>query len=276
MSAAQLVIKEICNSATQRDLHACRRSLAYLGGGPVRTRKQDLADDLMEMARCPRNRESIGMGLLSGRDTHSLRLLIARLKGLGCLVPVGSRARKDDLLAAIMHTAEYAPRRVPTAPVTPTAGPMAPAPPTDGPGPPVAAAPTNGKGLCPGPPVVAASTTLVAYGTAAEPARMERKLTKTWRKKWAKLCKKKARKDKLAKVKMTLQGALDDATATTTVGDLRAIVGRTLGITLEGRNQLAFDMALSELTAPPPKKKRRQTRFRVANKRERAARSTEC
>ena len=256
MSATQLVFKEICNSACQRDLLACRRTFTILSGGPALTRRQDLADDLMDMARCPLNRQNMGMDLLTGRDAHSLRLLISRLRGLGCLVPLSGRPRIQDMLAAIMRTADYAPRKPPSAHTVPAAAPMAPS------------APTAGKGLCPSPPVGAATTTLVAYDTAAEPAMLQRKLKNKWSKKWTKFCKKRDRKGKLANVKVALQGALGDAQATTTVGDLRAIVGQMLGITLDGKNRLAFDQALFELTGPPPKKKRHRMRFRIANKHE--------
>ena len=73
-----------------------------------------------------------------------------------------------------------------------------------------------------------------------------------------------ARRDRLAKVEEALQGALGD-NKTSTVGELRAIVGQKLGITLDGKNRLAFDKALFKLTAPPPRQQRPLKRFKFAH-----------
>ena len=257
MSAARHVIKEILDATTQRDLLACRRSLAFVGGPVQCTRRQGLMDELTTLSEDPRNRQSICTDLLVGRNVHELRLVIGRLKGAGCLVPRGSRSRRSDLVDAIIHTEEYAPRKSPTVPM-------------------------GSKGLCRSSPQAAAvttggpassnpvetSTTLVAFDTVADPAKLKRKLIKKWSKRWAKFCKKKARRDKLAKVEVALQGALDDH-RTATVGDLRAIVGQKLGIILHGKNRLAFDKALFKLTAPLPRQQRPQKRFKLADKRRR-------
>ena len=52
-----------------------------------------------------------------------------------------------------------------------------------------------------------------------------------------------------------------------TTGELRAMVGRAVGVTLEGKYRAPFDKALSKLTAPPPTQPRARRRFKIANKR---------
>ena len=52
-----------------------------------------------------------------------------------------------------------------------------------------------------------------------------------------------------------------------TIGELRAMVGREVGVTLEGKYRAPFDKALSRLTAPPPTQPRARRRFKIANKR---------
>jgi len=126
---------------------------------------------------------------------------------------------------------------------------------------------SSSTGICTGRsrasfPVV--SMALVAFDTSADPRKMQRKLTKMWRKKWARFCKKKARKVTAAQVTAALQEALGQNTDEATVGDLRAAVAQELGIPLEGRRRLAFDQALSKLTAPAPKQRRTRVRFTLA------------
>ena len=105
---------------------------------------------------------------------------------------------------------------------------------------------------------------MVAFGTSADPAKMQQRLRRTWRKKWAKLCKKKARKVKMAHIATAVQEALLKHGHNLMVRDLRAIVGQELGVPLEGRRRLAFDKALFKLTAPTPRQRRPRRRFKLA------------
>ncbi len=106
-----------------------------------------------------------------------------------------------------------------------------------------------------------------AFGTAAYPSKLQRKLRKRWRRKWEKFFKRTQRKDKLATLTPVLRKALQDHGDTVTIGELRAMVGKTLGITLEGKYRVAFDLALPSLTAPPPIKCKHRCRFKLASKR---------
>ena len=76
-----------------------------------------------------------------------------------------------------------------------------------------------------------------------------------------------SRTDKLANLDTVLQRVLQDHGETTTVGELRAMVGRAVGVTLEGKYRAPFDKALSKLTAPPPTQPRARRRFKIANTR---------
>ena len=66
------------------------------------------------------------------------------------------------------------------------------------------------------------------------------------------------------RVEDELRKALQDHGATATVGDLRAIVGQTLGLPLDGKYRCRFDRALSKLTSPPPRKCRSRRRLTIA------------
>ena len=71
----------------------------------------------------------------------------------------------------------------------------------------------------------------------------------------------------MANLDTVLQRVLQDHGETTTVGELRAMVGREVGVTLEGKYRPPFDEALSRLTAPPPTRPRACRRFKIASKR---------
>ena len=99
------------------------------------------------------------------------------------------------------------------------------------------------------------------------PGTLQRKLTKRWGKRCARFLKRAWRKEKLANLDTVLQRVLQDHGETTTVGELSAMVGREVGVTLEGKYRAPFDKALSKLTAPPPTQPRARRRFKIANKR---------
>ena len=107
-------------------------------------------------------------------------------------------------------------------------------------------------------------TALVALDSAAAPLKLQQKLSKRWRKKWAKLYKSKIRKQKLKRVEDELRKAFQEHRATATVGELRAMVGQAVGVPLDGRYRLRFDRALINLTSAPPRKRRAQRRFTIA------------
>ena len=53
--------------------------------------------------------------------------------------------------------------------------------------------------------------------------------------------------------------------ATMSVGDMRAMVGQTLGLSLDGEYRVRFDKALSRITSPPPQRRRKRCRFTIAS-----------
>ena len=264
LTAAQMTVKEILEGSTQRDLLAYARALP---GASKSTRKQDLVSNLMDFCDDVSHKQSTCTDLLAGHGVRDLRRLIARLRGLGCLVRLGQKPRRNDLVAAIASVDEYAP--------------------SSNPGPSTGL--SRRKGLCLSAGSVGSaekpsaikegagpqeSMALVAYDTAADPGKLQRKLTKRWGKRCARFLKRAARKEKLAARKeklanldTVLQRVLQDHGETTTIGELRAMVGRAVGVTLEGKYRAPFDKAWSKLTAPPPTQPRARCRFNIANKR---------
>jgi len=82
-------------------------------------------------------------------------------------------------------------------------------------------------------------------------------LVKRWRKSYDTFLRKKKkrqRKEKLAKAQTILQKTLREHAPTATIGELRAMVGQTLGITLELRqgSVQAHCPTANETPSPPP------------------------
>ena len=171
LTAAQLMVKEILEGSTQRELLAYAR--VALPGASKSTRKQDLVSNLMDFCDDASHKQSTCTDLLAGHGVRDLRRLIARLRGLGCLARLGQKPRRNDLVAAIVSVDEYAPSRNP--------------------------GPSTGlsrrKGLCLSAGSVGSaekpsaikegagpqeSMALVAYDTAADPGKLQRKLMKRW------------------------------------------------------------------------------------------------
>ena len=244
----------------QKTLLALRRSV--LPATPIRSsRKLELIADIAAKCDTSAIRQRIFAEVLVDWSMHELRLFIARMRGLGCMGPVGQRPRKQDLIAAIVRAGE----RTAT---TPTASKRARKDICS------SAGIVEQLGLCtegysdsdgPGsavePPFC---TAMVALDSAAAPLKLQQKLFKRWRKKWAKLYKRKIRKQKLKRVEDELRKAFQEHRATATVGELRAMVGQAVGVPLDGRYRLRFDRALNNLTSPPPRKRRAQRRFTIA------------
>ena len=112
LTAAQMTVKEILEGSTQRDLLAYTRAIA-LPGASKSTRKQDLVSNLMDFCDDASHKQSTCTDLLAGHGVRDLCRLIARLRGLGCLVRLGQKPRRNDLVAAIASVDEYAPSRNP-------------------------------------------------------------------------------------------------------------------------------------------------------------------
>ena len=244
----------------QKTLLALRRSV--LPATPIRSsRKLELIADIAAECDSPAVRQRIFAKVLGNWSMHELRLFIARMRGLGCMGPVGQRPRKQDLIAAIVCAGE----RTAT---TPTASKRARKDICS------SAGIVEQLGLCtegysdsdgPGSAVEPPScTALVAMDSAAAPLKLQQKLSRRWRKKWAKLFKRKIRKQKLKRVEDELRKAFQEHRATATVGELRAMVGQAVGVPLDGRYRLRFDRALINITSAPPRKRRAQRRFTIA------------
>ena len=263
MAAARRVLEEVLGRCMQTDLLACRRS--FPSAVPRRsTRKADLIADLVAECDDPAVRQRVCSGLMAAWSMHELRLLIARLRGLGCMVTVGPRPRQQDLRAAIIGTTEYAPSLPPLGKrVRPRVGGSHSLEPSER----VSKGPCSSSEASGNPrPTVEPSScmVLVALDSVAAPAKLQQKLHRRWSKKWVKFAKKTERKRNLKRVEDELRKALHDHGETATVGDLRAMVGQTLGVPLDAKYRLRFDRALSKLTSPPPRKCRARRRFTIA------------
>ena len=191
MALAERIAREIMDCCTQKDLLLCRRSLLL---DPMRSkRKTDLINDLVALSECPSRRHSIFSHLLASWQVQELRVFIARLRALGCMIEIGPAHRQQDLVAAIINTQEYAPSKL-----------------------------GRSRGVCPSPrpaeskgrsahhcappspreepasSTPAGTTALVAFDSAADPVKMGRKLARGWAKRWLKFCKKKEEKEMAA------------------------------------------------------------------------------
>ena len=140
---------------------------------------------------------------------------------------LGQKPRRNDLVAAIVSVDEYAPSRHP--------GPSSGLPRRKGL---LISAGSVGSAEKPSAIKEGAgpqeSMALVAYGTAADPGKLQRELMKRWGKRCARFLRRAARTEKLANLDTVLQRVLQDHGETTTIGELRAMVGRAVGVTLEG------------------------------------------
>ena len=263
MAAARRVLEEVLGCCRQTDLLACRRSCPSVA--PTRsTRKSDLIAELVALGDGLASRQRICSDLMATWTMHELRLLLARLRGLGCMVASGPRRRQADLIAVIISTTEYAhslhsvgKRGRPRVGESHASGPSE----------------KVSKGLCPsseisvdpGPAAEPSSSmALVALDSSAAPVPLRQQLLRRWSKKWARYAKKKERKRNVKRIEEELRKALRDHGETAIVGDLRAMVGQTLGLPLDGKYRWRFDRALSKLTSPPPRKCRARRRFTIA------------
>ena len=294
MSAAQHVAEEVLAGFRQEALLSLRRSV--LPCTPIRSkRKLELIADIAPECDTPANRQRIFAEVLGTWSMHELRLFIARLKGLGYMVPVAQRPRQQDLIAAIVNAGEC----IAKAPIVSkqtsktrkdicsSASAAAATAPTvskrarkecD------ARAPAEQSGLRaegtsqgssstrvmgasedPGSAVKPPScTALVAVDSAAAPVKLQQRLHRRWRKKWMKCYKRQDRKQKLKRVEDELRKVFQEHQATATVGELRAMVGHAVGVPLDGKYRLRFDRALVNLTSAPLKKHRPKRRFTIA------------
>ena len=294
MLAAQRVTEAVLETCRQEALLALRRSV--LPCTPIRCkRKSELIADIAPECDTPANRQRIFAEVLGTWLMHDLRLFIARLRGLGYMVPVAQRPRQQDLIAAIVNAGEC----IAKAPIVSkqasktrkdicsSASAAAAAAPTvskrarkecD------ARAPAEQSGLRaegtsqgssstrvmgasedPGSAVKPPScTALVAVDSAAAPLTLQQRLHRCWRKKWVKFHKRQDRKQKLKRVEDELRKVFQEHQATATVGELRAMVGHAVGVPLDGKYRLRFDRALVNLTSAPLKKHRPKRRFTIA------------
>ena len=268
------------DTCRQQTLLALRRSI--LPATPIRsTRKSDLIADLAGECDTLANRQRIFAEVLATWTMHGMRLFIARLKGLGYAVPVGQRPRRPDLIAAIVSTREYIARAPASAgacssklmrkDICSSAGACSSAGVAEPLGP---CSEGTSQDSCsrtrsscedPGSAVEPPSCmALVALDSAAAPLKLQRKLRRRWSKKCARFIKKHDRKHKLKRVESEPRKAFQDHGATSTVGELRAMVGQAVGLPLDGKYRLRFDRALVKLTSAPPKKRRARRRFTIA------------
>ena len=87
MALAERIAREIMDCCTQKDLLLCRRSLLL---DPMRSkRKRDLINDLVALCECPPRRHSICSHLLASWQVQEVRVFIARLRALRCMVEIG-------------------------------------------------------------------------------------------------------------------------------------------------------------------------------------------
>lgn len=243
--AARSVVKEILEGSSQVELLACRRALAI--GGPVKSRlKRDLLNELLGYCIDGTCEKEICTALLANRSMSHLHSLLSRLRGLGCRVNVRRWSTRQDLVAAVIN-AEPGPQSKSSSMEPSAVGPC----------------PGKRPAAEPPAPELQESTTLVAFESSADPGKLGRKLWKRWRKKWAKVCRKRQRKEKLACLPAVMQKVIEENPRITR-GELRSIVGQQLGIALEGKNRLPFELELYKRQAPPLAQPRVRCRCRVA------------
>ena len=72
-------------------------------------------------------------------------------------------------------------------------------------------------------------------------------------------------KQKWQRIQGAIQSAWEEHGATMSVGDMRAMVGHTLGLSLDGEYRVRFDKALSQITSPPPQRRHKRCRFTIAS-----------
>ena len=109
MSAAH-VTELVLGTCRQEALLALRRSV--LPCVPFRSkRKLELIADIVPECDAPAKRQRIFGEVLGTWSMHELRLFIARLRGLGYMVPVAQRPRQQDLIAAIVNAGECIAKR---------------------------------------------------------------------------------------------------------------------------------------------------------------------
>ena len=288
MAAIPRVWEEVLGNSLQRDLMAFRR-YSPLAATKGSTRKADLITDLLSACDGVAAGQRMCSELMAAWSMHELRLFIARLRGLGFMVTVGPRPRRQDLVAAII-SAEGHPRvRGSHAPGRSAEPRHSPGPSEDtgkgvcpstsasySPGLPsssVSPGPSEdtGKGVCPStsasysPGLPSSSVALVAVDSAAAPVKLQFKLRRRWAKRWARLLRKRDRKRNLKRVEGELRNALQDHGEMTSIGDLRSMVGKALGLALDdGEYRRRFDRTLSQLTSPPQQKRRARQRFTIA------------
>ena len=275
ITAARLVVRELLDASTQKELLACRRTLVTAGPAASH-RKQDLVIELTHFCEDVERRRRICNVLLAGHAIKDLYVLITRLRRLGCLVQVGPRPKRDDLAAAIIGVDAYVTKSGQCKRASASSGSAAE----------ISTRNTEettadwlrrgddlyssageddhtepGASTMPEP-----SMALVAFDSSVNPGRLQMKLIKRWHKRWATFCKKGRHKENLGRLKSVLQDTLHEHEGLpTTVAELRTIVGHTLGISLQGRDLATFYKVLFKLTAPPPKKTRTRRRFKVAD-----------
>ena len=187
MAVAQRVAEEVLATCQHNTLLAFRRWV--LPATPIRSsRKLELIADIAAECATSAIRQRIFADVLAPWSVSELRLFIARMRGLGCMGPVGQRPRKQDLIAAVVRAGERAA-------TTPIASRWARKEICSSAG--VfeqlglcteAYSDSDGPGSATEPP---SCTALVALDSAAAPLKLQQKLSRRWRKKWAKLFKRK-------------------------------------------------------------------------------------
>eukprot|EP00974_Lingulodinium_polyedra_P075746 7337426-Lingulodinium_polyedra.AAC.1 len=93
----------------QKDLSACRR---FLPSAPTVRSTPQAYLTIVLLSECDGSfaKQRVCSELMVVWSARELRLLIARLRGLGFMVAVAPRPRGRDLVAAITRTKERAPR----------------------------------------------------------------------------------------------------------------------------------------------------------------------
>ena len=105
MLAAQHVAEEVLGACRSEALLALRRSV--LPCTPIRSkRKSELIIEIALECDALAKRQRIFTEVVGTWLKQDLRSLIARLKGLGYMVPVAQSSRKQDLIAAIVNAGE--------------------------------------------------------------------------------------------------------------------------------------------------------------------------
>lgn len=307
MGPRQPALTALLQASTVPSLAAC---CGQVSSGPRQgRRKEELVADLLQICRdSPSSHTWVCRQLLQGSSVLELNQWMTSLRRRGIKVPSNASVgrRKEDLLKALAEIdlpsqgtgtgsaiepsgsasapgcsldlgnnvgaslETFSSTQAPCPQHTHLALPKMASRPGCTPQPDAAAGNAPGFGTAGMNGASAPVMTMVAFGTAAEPLKLQRRLGKTWRR-IGKSQRKAIRATKSRQMKRALAEAMaEDPDGT--IGGIRETVGKKLGVDMVGEKRLFFDILLWKMSSCTPTKRRKRPRFTLAVSRPRRAR----